>query len=141
VSAKLPQSGFVQLAYLNSTVFWLIFETLGNKNLGQGVLDFFMAPFLSMKLPIILSDEFDKIYLNIKRREIKTIFLECGIDSHSKIPISEQEPRPLPDRAALDKVVFDALGLTEEERNEVYRAVCQLVWNRISKAGSVKKRR
>jgi len=43
----------------------------------------------------------------------------------------------LPDRKQLDDVVFDALDLSEEERKEVYRAVCQLVWNRISKAKSV----
>jgi hypothetical protein len=30
-------------------------------------------------------------------------------------------------------IVFDALELTEEERKEV----CQLVWNRVSKAKSV----
>lgn len=61
----------------------------------------------------------------------------CGIDSKSEIPIAEQDPQPLPDRKALDDIVFDALGLTEEERKEVYRAVCQLVWDRISKAKSV----
>ena len=70
-------------------------------------------------------------------REIKTIFEECGIDPKSEIPIEEQEPNPLPDRAELDKIVFDALGLTEHERKDVYRAVCRLVWNRISKAKSV----
>ena len=43
----------------------------------------------------------------------------------------------MPDRAELDKIVFDALELTEPERKEVYRAVCRLVWNRISKAKSV----
>lgn len=53
------------------------------------------------------------------------------------MPIAEQEPNPLPDRKALDDIVFDALGLSEEERKEVYRAVCQLVWERISKARSV----
>ena len=58
-------------------------------------------------------------------------------DTESEKPIYEQEPDPLPDRAALDKVVFDALELSEEERKDVYRAVCQLVWNRISKANSV----
>jgi hypothetical protein len=34
-------------------------------------------------------------------------------------------------------VIVDALGLSEEEREEVYRAVCRLVWNRIRKAKSV----
>jgi hypothetical protein len=67
----------------------------------------------------------------------KSIFEECGIDPESDVPIAEQEPNPLPGRKALDDIVFDALGLTKEERKEVYRAVCQLVWERISKARSV----
>jgi len=65
------------------------------------------------------------------------VFVESGINPQSEIPISEQDPNPLPDRKALDDIVFDALGLTAEERKEVYRAVCQLVWERISKARSV----
>jgi hypothetical protein len=68
---------------------------------------------------------------------IESIFKEIGINPESGIPIEEQEPHPLPDRAALDKVVFDALELTEKERKDVYRAVCRLVWNRISRARSV----
>ena len=48
-----------------------------------------------------------------------------------------QTPNPLPDRKALDDIVFDAIGLTKEERDEVYRAVCQLVKNRLEKARSV----
>jgi len=43
----------------------------------------------------------------------------------------------LPDRKALDDIVFDILGLTEEERKEVYRAVGELVKNRLEKAKSV----
>jgi len=34
--------------------------------------------------------------------------------------IREQKPNPLPDRKAFDDIVFDILGLTEDERNEVY---------------------
>ncbi len=41
------------------------------------------------------------------------------------------------DRLRLKKLVDDALGLTADERKDVYRAVCRLVWNRISKAKSV----
>lgn len=70
-------------------------------------------------------------------REIQSIFVECGIIPESNIPIAMQEPNPLPDRKALDDIVFDVLGLTEEERQDVYRAVCQLVWDRISRARSV----
>ncbi len=46
-------------------------------------------------------------------------------------------PNPLPDRKALDDIVFDAPGLTEDERREVYWAVAELVKNRLDKAGSV----
>ena len=31
-----------------------------------------------------------------------------------------QEPSPLPDRKALGDIIFDVLGLTEEERKEVF---------------------
>ncbi len=41
----------------------------------------------------------------------------------SDIPISQQEPNPLPDRKALDDIVFDALGLTESETSGA-RASC-----------------
>ena len=43
-----------------------------------------------------------------------------------------------PDRYELDKVVFDVLGLTDEERAEVYRAVVDLVKSRLLKAQSTK---
>jgi len=49
----------------------------------------------------------------------------------------EQKPNFLPDRKALDDIVFDILGLTEDERNEVYWSVCELVNNRLDKARSV----
>jgi hypothetical protein len=43
----------------------------------------------------------------------------------------------MPDRRELDKIVFEALGLTEEEEQlEVYRAVLELVKNRLLKAKS-----
>jgi hypothetical protein len=89
---------------------------------------------------ILNADEQNRIteqLYNLGKRDLKSIFTECGIDPESEVPIAEQEPNPLPDRKALDDIVFDALGLTEKERKEVYRAVCQLVWERINKARSV----
>ncbi len=65
----------------------------------------------------------------------QSIFIELGFDPSK--PIRLQEPNPLPDRKALDDIVFDALGLTEEERKEVYWAVAELVKNRLEKARSV----
>lgn len=43
-------------------------------------------------------------------------------------------PKPLPHRAALDWPLFEALGLEEDERQEIYRQTARLVWQRISMA-------
>jgi len=51
--------------------------------------------------------------------------------------VPEQAQRALPDRFELDWTVFDVLGLTEEGRLEVYRAVVQPVKDRLVKARSV----
>jgi hypothetical protein len=40
-------------------------------------------------------------------------------------------------RPKKNNIVFDALGLTEEERKELYYAVAELVQNRLKKAKSV----
>ena len=98
------------------------------------MLDVTVNEFQNTKL--CLTENFKKL----KVRDISSVFVECGIDPESKIPIEEQEPKPLPDRKELDDIVFDALGLTKNERKDVYRAVCRLVWNRISKAKSVRKK-
>jgi len=42
----------------------------------------------------------------------------------------------MPDKKELDKIVFEVLGLTEKEHLEVYRAVLELVKNRLLKAKS-----
>jgi len=52
-------------------------------------------------------------------------------------PSCEQKPNPLPARKALDDIVFNILGLTEDERNEVYWSVCKWVKNRLEKARGV----
>jgi hypothetical protein len=128
-------------AILNSSLIWLFSETLGRSGLGEGATRilveemkhqfFILSPFKvdAKKIHLV----FDKI----SNRTINNVFIECGIDPESKIPIEEQEPQPLPDRKELDDIVFDALNLTAEERTDVYRGVCRLVWNRISKAKSV----
>lgn len=68
-------------------------------------------------------------------REIKDAFEELGINPAH--PIREQKPNPMPDRKAIDDIIFDILSLTQDERNEVYWAVCELVKNRLDKARSV----
>jgi len=73
----------------------------------------------------------------LRPRELHSIFEELGIDPSK--PIREQDPKPLPDRKELDDIVFDELGLTDEERKEVYWSVCELVNQRLNKARSLKR--
>jgi len=122
---------------LNSSLSMLMNEVIGRRNFGEGIL--WLARYEISSLKILKTALGMKLGMvnEFINRPIYSIFTEIGIDPTSDVPISEQEPKPLPDRKALDDIVFDALGLTEEERKEVYRAVAQLVWERISKARSV----
>jgi hypothetical protein len=140
-----PHDGsMVQLlcAVLNSTLTHLLTEVFGRSGLGGGAVRVLVEDLRNTF--VLLHPEYiaDRKRLLISfsvlsQRPITRVFEECGIDPKSEVPIAEQEPNPLPDRKALDNI--DALGLTAEERKEVYRAVCQLVWERISKAKSVRR--
>lgn len=68
-------------------------------------------------------------------RIIWDTFTELWFDKTK--PIREQTPTPLSDRKELDDIIFDELGLTPEERNEVYRSLAELVKARLDKAKSV----
>lgn len=123
---------------LNSTISWFFIEIIGRKGLGGGALrlvriDIINFPILNPDL--INFKEFKNMFYSFGARKINSVFLECGINP--RIPIRDQRPTPLPDRKALDDIVFNILGLKEEERNEVYWSVCELVKNRLDKARSV----
>ncbi len=130
-------------ALLNSSLCLLITEVIGRKNLGGGLLTFYGYEIKKMRLPnpslltIKQTGTLISHYENVAKRNIENVFVECGIDPNSEVSIEEQEPQPLADRAQLDKVVFDALGLTEDERKDVYRALCRLVYNRLNRANTV----
>jgi len=83
-------------------------------------------------------DYFDfprRLHSKFLTRDVKSVFEECGINPKSDI--RTQNPNPLPDRKALDDTVFNSLGLSKDERNEVYWSLCELVKNRLEKAKSV----
>jgi len=127
---------------LNATIQIFFVMLFGHAGLGQGALKFETrdAKQIFIVNPNIIDIKKVKSREKLehfKKRKPLSVFEECGIEPESKTSIEEQEPKPLPDRAELDKIVFDALNLTKEERKEVYRAVCRLVWNRISKARSI----
>lgn len=115
---------------LNHPIGWLFLELTGRSSLGGGMLK--VDPIEYRKVLVV---EVEKDLFIPFNRSIESIFTELGFDPSR--PIREQEPNPLPDRKALDDIVFDALGLTEEERKEVYWAVAELVKQRLEKARSV----
>jgi len=119
--------------FLNSSIGRLVFELNGIEQTGAyTVLEITVED--SKKIMVWNQKYNDNRNINF-RTEIKSIFTELGFNPNK--PIREQEPKPLPDRKALDDIVFDALGLTKEERKEVYWAVGELVQNRLKKARSV----
>jgi len=121
--------------YLNSTLVAFFIETLGNKSLGQGVLDFFMADFLSMEIPIVLNPDVGRAIKKMESRPIGTVAEECGTSSGG---IAAGHRRTIPeDRQALDDAVFEGLGLTRGEQEAVYASLVDQVRKRVLKAGSL----
>ncbi len=128
---------------LNSTLNILATE-LQSRSYGGGGGPIDVKVYEVEKLPIInpskltklqlkkLSNAFDKL----SRREIGSVFEEIGADSPEDVSLDKVKP----DRRDLDKVVFEILGLTEEEQLEVYKAVIDLVKSRIEKARSVSRK-
>ncbi|MCS6990675.1 MAG: Eco57I restriction-modification methylase domain-containing protein, partial [Chitinophagales bacterium] len=116
------------LACLNSTLTRLFVEVLTRPLTGsQAVAD--TNVYVIEDIPILdfrrlLHQDLDKIkhfYNHMHLRPSLSIFIEQN----------------LPDRRALDDVVFDVLGLTSGEREAVYEAVINLVKARLEKAKSV----
>ena len=138
----------LQLGIMNSTLEALFASLLGRVALGEGVLQYAV---FEMEQILLLSENvltpshgklLKKAFERIAGREIKSIFEELGLPKPNKefSNINSRDislDKILPDRRELDKVVFETLGLTEAEQLEVYRAVVELVKNRLVKAGSV----
>jgi hypothetical protein len=138
----------IGLALLNSTLTVLVADVLGRKTYGIGVVYLYGPEVSGLLLP-------DPAYLTRDHREallqafdqmcqrhILGIFEELGFPKpnrdYSNIhPDDVSLDKVLPDRRALDEVVFEALGLTEEEQLAVYRAVVELVKARLVKARSL----
>ena len=121
---------------LNSIVCRLFLEILSRQLTGaQAIADIDVNVWKDI---LILNTNIKDVKNNLDERITYSIFQELRFDPTK--PIREQQPNPLPDRKALDDVVFDALDLTDEERKEVYWATAELVKNRLDKARSVKKK-
>ena len=133
------ENSFLGAALCNLTYIVLFKELLGRTNFGGGALK---TEGIDIRKILIynevtkeLKQKVEQYFQSILKRDIKSIFDELGFDKTK--PIRSQKPNPLPDRKALDDIIFDALGLSKAEREEVYYAVCELVQNRLNKARSV----
>ncbi len=132
----------VLAAVLNSTFQAFLVMVMGRAGLGGGALKLEAIDTKTMPVldPRLLSQytarEMTRAIKVLGRRAPVSLSEECGLDPSRHYP--EQAPSPLPDRAALDKVIFDVLGLTDDERNQVYRATCLAIANRLKKAKSTR---
>lgn len=115
---------------LNSTLIGFFIEITSRKGLGDGLLEIFVYEVPNLLVPNIAIKS-NEHFLNRKQTDI---FNELGLDRNRDI--FSQKPNPLPDRKELDDIVFDAIGLTQEERNEVYWSLAELVKQRLDKAAS-----
>ena len=135
---------------LNTTLVPMFVELTGRANLGEGALDFkvYETEEILVVDPRALSQiQIQQLVVAFNRmanREIKSIFEELGLPKPNR-DLSNIKPeevsleKVLRDRRELDRIIFEALGLTEEEQLEVYRAVVKLVRGRLLKAISFKK--
>ena len=106
-------------ASLNSSLFQLMANVIGRSGLGGGLLK------------IQTYEVLELLCLDPKTFafENETIFASTAWEMLD----------PSDDRRALDAIIFDALGLTQGERDGVYEGVVDLVESRLRKARSLKK--
>ena len=74
-------------------------------------------------------EDIKKLFLllaNISKKD-NSFFRELSLSQFKEI--REQQPQVLSPRKEIDSKIFDVLGLTEDERKEVYWATAELVKN------------
>lgn len=143
ISAKKNVKEKMVVAILNSTLTPLFVELWGRLNLGQGALDVKVYEYAQLPVinPLGLSQnqarKLEEAFDDLCKRPIGSVFEEIGF----KKPEDRSLERLKLDRKKLDEIIFNILGLTEEEKLEVYKAIVDLVKSRIEKAKSVAKRK
>ncbi len=133
-----PDLAWQICAGLNSTLTWLFIETLGRRGLGGGAVrilveDLKRTPLLIHPDHFSLGSKTDlqSIFTELTSRLVYNISTEITKNKENVFDVT-------PDRRALDAIIFDALNLTQGERDGVYEAVIHLVEARLQKASSLK---
>lgn len=125
-------------AFLNSTVGWLLIESVGRKNMGDGVLTCYGPEFNRMKIPPLgeLASVVDP-FMTLAQRPVESVFDELGVDENDPETFSLARANVRADRRALDDAVFDVLGFDEEQRVRWYIDFLEAISQRLSKAKKV----
>ena len=125
-------------AFLNSTVGWLLIESVGRKNMGDGVLTCYGPEFNRMKIPPLgeLASVVDP-FMTLTQRPVESVFDELGVDENDPETFSLARANVRADRRALDDAVFDVLGFDEEQRVRWYTDFLEAISQRLSKAKKV----
>lgn len=119
--------------YLNSTISWLIQQTVARTNFGGGVMKIQTYEF--RKFPILLTD---LSHLNIDLGKTINYKIELGIDKNHVTSLQKVNP----ERLKLDNAILDAIGFTnQEEKNmiliELYESLADIIISRLQKSKSL----
>jgi len=116
------------MAVINCSIGYLTASLLGRVALGEGVLQYAVYEMADL----LVIDPWS--VASSARQPMLDAFHELKM---RPIEAVESEMRQS-DRRALDEIIFDDLGLTQDERGAVYEAVIELVRDRLNKAESAR---
>jgi hypothetical protein len=137
-----PKRDATTLAALaNTTLFWLMVETLA-RSYGGGGGPLKVQVYELLATPVVRLSSIDgparrrlsAVFEKMATKARGDVFAEVGAQTPTEVSLENVKS----DRRALDKIVMgEILGLSEGEQLEVYRAVVDLVRSRIDRAKSV----
>lgn len=123
---------------LNSSLFHFIKELLARppEGGGGGPIQINVNQYEAMPVldPRLLKGEKDRLWENLLSYRIPPYWEEVGLEP----PDFANKPSPMPHRATLDGLMCEQLGLTEEERDEIWRQTARLIWQRVAMAAGEK---
>lgn len=108
------------LVYLNSALGAMLFEIYNRAGLGEGARSMMVSDYA--QVPVLSYDT-----------DVRSV-----LQNIYPLPPRKMRETPAREWREIDTVVFDALGLTQGERDAVYEEVINLVQSRLQKANSLR---
>ncbi len=126
-------------AVLNSSLQTLFVLTSGRYNLGGGALKFETMDAKDLfiidlrKLPVSTIKALEQAFEQMKNTKPIDLYYECGVNAQSII--SKNAPHIVQEKKYLDDIIFDLIGIREEnEKKEIYEVILRLIEMRLKKA-------